>query len=172
MASASGAADPELSAISALTSAADRLPYFTGSGTASLATFTAFARTILDDADAATVRATLGLVIDTDISAFLIALNTQTASYTLVLGDNGKVVEMNVASANTLTVPPNASVAFPIGSMIEIVQYGAGATTITAGAGVTLRSPSSYVKLGGQYSSCALRKRATNEWMLIGDLIA
>ena len=98
--------------------------------------------------------------------------NTRTSSYTLVLADSGKVVEMNVASVNNLTVPPNSSVAFPIGTIIEIVQLGAGQTTIVADSGVTIRSPSGKLKLTGQYSSASLRKRATNEWMLIGDISA
>jgi hypothetical protein len=97
--------------------------------------------------------------------------NTRTGSYTLVLADSGKAVEMNVATANDLTVPPNGSVAFPVGTIIEIVQLGAGQTTIVPGSGVTIRSPGGKMKITGQYSSASLRKRATNEWMLSGDIV-
>ena len=99
-----------------------------------------------------------------------VTLNTQTASYTLALTDAGKVVEMNVASANNLTVPPNSSIALPVGTTIDIVQYGAGQTTIVAGSGVTIRSSGSKLKLTGQYSAATLYKRGTDEWVAMGDL--
>ena len=98
--------------------------------------------------------------------------NRQTASYSLVLADRGKLVEMNSASANTLTVPLNSSIAFPIGSKIDVTQYGAGATTITATSGVTIRSFTSFLKIAGQYAACTLVKIGTDEWYCYGNLIA
>lgn len=108
-----------------------------------------------------------------DIGAALTTVlqNTQAGpTYTLAIGDAGAVVEMNNASANTLTVPPNSSVAFPVGTVVEVFQYGAGLTTVAAGAGVTIDSPGAVLTLGGQYATAALRKRGTNEWVLSGNL--
>lgn len=98
-----------------------------------------------------------------------VTANTQTASYTLVLADAGRAVEMNVASGNTLTVPPNSAVAFPIGTVVEVAQYGAGQVTLTPGAGVTLLTASS-LTTRARYSVVSLRKRGTDEWVAAGDL--
>lgn len=100
-----------------------------------------------------------------------VSTSAQTASYTLVLGDKNKVVEMGVATANTLTVPPNSSVAYAVGSQINILQTGAGQTTVTAGAGVTINATPG-LKMRAQWSYATLIKRAENTWVLVGDISA
>lgn len=100
-----------------------------------------------------------------------VSTNAQVASYTLVLADKNKIVEMNVASENTLTVPPNSSVAFPVGSQINVLQTGAGQCTITAGAGVTVNGTPG-LKVRTQYSYVTIIKRATDTWVVVGDLSA
>lgn len=100
----------------------------------------------------------------------LLVTNRQTASYTLVIGDADKLVEMNVGSANNLTVPLNSSVAFSTGTQILLAQYGAGQTTIVATSGVTIRSNGAKLKLNAQYSGATLIKIAENEWYLFGDI--
>lgn len=98
-------------------------------------------------------------------------VNTQTASYTLVLTDALKTVEMNVATSNNLTVPPNSSVAFPVGTVVYVRQYGSGQTTLVQGAGVTIRGRGGAIRTAGQYAEAMLTKRATDEWVLSGDVI-
>lgn len=102
----------------------------------------------------------------------LLTQTTQTSSYTFVLGDGGTLVEYSSSSAGTFTVPPNSSVAFPIGTSISVRQYGTGLLTIAAGAGVTVDSSGGALKMGGQYTEATLTRRATNEWVLSGDISA
>jgi hypothetical protein len=98
--------------------------------------------------------------------------NAQTGTtYTLALSDAGKMVTLTNASAITLTIPTNGSAAFPVNTRIDLLQYGAGQVTI-AGAGVTIYSSGSKLKLTGQYSGASLWKKATDTWVLIGDISA
>lgn len=100
-----------------------------------------------------------------------IAGNNQTGTtYTFVLTDAGKVVEGNNGSAITFTIPPISSVAWLVGTIIEVFQQGAGQITPVAGAGVTLRSDGGKVKTAAQYATIGLRMRANDEWVLSGDL--
>ena len=97
--------------------------------------------------------------------------NAQAANYVLVLSDRNKIVEMNVSTANNLTVPPDSSVTFPTGTHITIIQTGAGQCTVTQGSGVTINATPGN-KLRAQWSGATLIKRAADTWVLIGDLSA
>lgn len=109
--------------------------------------------------------------LSTSYSPLNITINPQTASYTLALTDASKQVEISNAGANVLTIPPNSSVALPIGTSIIVCQTGAGQTTIAPGAGVTVNATPG-LKLRAQWSVATLVKRATDTWLVAGDVTA
>ena len=134
--------------------------------------------TIPDDTDlvkdgASAIR-TVGNGFDDALAK--LTLNAQTATYTVVLTDNrNKLVTMNVATANDFLIPTNANVAFPIGSVINVIQIGAGKTTIEAvtpgtttisSTGATATAP----ELRAQFSAASCIKVATDTWYVVGDI--
>ncbi len=99
-----------------------------------------------------------------------LTLNAQTGTtYTPVLADNGKLVTLSNASAITLTVPTNASVAYAVGAQINIQAIGAGQVTVAGDTGVTVNGTGT--KLRVQWSAATLVKVATDTWTLIGDIV-
>ena len=143
-----------------------------------MATTTIFGIDLPDDTalvkDGAAAIRTVGNGFDAAVGQ--LTLNAQTATYTVVLTDNrNKLVTMSVASANDFLIPTNASVAFPIGSVINVIQIGAGETTIKAvtsgtttisSTGATATAP----KLRAQFSAASCIKVATDTWYVVGDI--
>lgn len=107
----------------------------------------------------------------TGVAPLYIDIDSKSSSYVLVLSDVGKQIEMDVATANTITVPTNASVAYPTGTVIVVVQAGAGQTTITPAGGVTVNGTPG-LKLRTQWSVATITKRGTDTWLAAGDLSA
>ena len=105
-------------------------------------------------------------------SSIYYGFNTSTGStYTLVLTDAGKVLPISNSSANTVTVPTNASVALPTGTAVTLVQTGTGQTSVTGASGVAVYSESSKLKLRGQYAAATLLKTDTDTWVAFGNLV-
>ena len=115
----------------------------------------------------------VSLLTNTSVTPTL-TINAQTASYTAVLADgNNTIVTLSNASANTFTIPPNSSVAFPVGTVLNFAQTGAGQTTITQGSGVTITSvgaTASAPKTRVQYSACSAVQTSANNWLVFGDI--
>lgn len=97
------------------------------------------------------------------------AVKEETDDYTLVLTDAGAYIRMNKATAVNLNVPTNASVAFPVNTMATIIQAGAGQVTLVGAGPPTLNSPET-LKLRTQFSSCTIKKVATDVWDVAGDM--
>lgn len=100
------------------------------------------------------------------------AINAQTGTtYTTVLADASKLVTLSNASAITLTIPANSSVAYPVGTKIDLAQIGAGQVTVAGAGGVTVNATPS-LSFRAQYSAATCIKTATDTWLLVGDLAA
>jgi hypothetical protein len=142
-----------------------------------MATTTNFGWTTPDDTalvkDGASAIRSLGSSVDSALGQ--LTLNAQTGTtYTFVLTDNrNKLITASNASAQTYTIPTNASVAFPIGSTINVIAIGAGQVTIQGNGGVTVASTGATAtapKLRVQYSAATLIKVGTDSWYVIGDI--
>jgi hypothetical protein len=103
-----------------------------------------------------------------------LAINSQTGTtYTPVLSDNGDLVTLTNASAITFTIPPNSSVAYPVGAQLNLTQFGVGQVTLAQGAGVTIVSTgatASAPKLRARYSTATAIQTATDNWLVMGDI--
>ena len=98
-------------------------------------------------------------------------VSSKLVDYTAVLGDRDGLLDFGGSSGQTITIPTNANVAFPIGTSIDVLQSGAGQVTVAGAAGVTVNATPG-LKLRAQWSSCTLFKRATDSWVVMGDLTA
>jgi hypothetical protein len=101
----------------------------------------------------------------------VVIFNNQAASYTLVRSDKNKLIEVDNASATTITIPADDSVAYPVGTEVRVLQTGAGQVTIAGAAGVTVNATPG-LNLRAQWSSANMIKRAANTWVALGDLSA
>jgi hypothetical protein len=113
--------------------------------------------------------------VDADVFelATEVPINAQTGTtYTLVLADAGKLITGDNASPITITVPPESSVPFAIGTRIDVLAIGTGQITLAQGSGVTINSKAGNKKLTAQGSAGSLIKTDTNIWWLVGDLVA
>jgi hypothetical protein len=132
--------------------------------------------TIAIDSTVATLTGTQTLTNKTLTDAKVnLAFDAETASYTAVLANNSQVVTMDNASANTFSIPTNASVAFPIGTQINVLQIGAGQTTIQAvtSGTTTIQSTGASAaapKLRTRYSAATCLKAGTDLWYVFGDI--
>ena len=132
-----------------------------------------FNGTLLDDSSISDDGSTVTVGADLTVTGGVVSqipINAETASYTLVLGDQGGLVEVTSSSDTNVTIPPQSSVAYETGTQIIVQRQGTGAVTIVAGSGVTAQSANNQLKIRARYGACVLIKKASDTWAVIGDM--
>ena len=127
--------------------------------------------TELADSSVTSAKIAAGAVTAAKIGV-LTNTTAKTGDYTLALGDENTTILMDKATAVTVTIPTNSSVAFAVGTQISFVQTGAGQVTFSGASGVTLNSDTSKTKILVRYGVASLIKTATDTWVLFGQLTA
>jgi Major tropism determinant N-terminal domain len=157
------------------TTAYNSLGYVIGTTAASTLTGTTLASNVL--ASSLTSVGTLTSLAVTGNAVYHMSVNAQSGTaYTLSLSDDGTVITTSNSSANTISIPTNATVPFAIGTQITVIQIGSGQTTIQAVASGTttvgsVGTSAIAPKLRVVYSSATLLKVGTDTWYVIGDII-
>lgn len=99
-------------------------------------------------------------------------LLSKIASYEPALDDAGKTITFDSTSPTTVTILPNSSRPFPLGTRFDVLRMNTGAVTFVQGSGVTILSKNSNKNIASRWSGATIIKTDTNTWVLIGDLIA
>lgn len=110
-------------------------------------------------------------VVDNTKAIIITSLNAQTGTtYTTVLADSyNKIITLTNAAAITVTIPPNSSVAYETGAVLNFMQGGAGQVTIQGGSGVTVNSNGARFKINGQWGVASAVKTGADSWVLYGN---
>ena len=155
-----------LTALSGLTLAANKAVYTDGGGTLALADFTALAQSLAAVSTAAAYRTAI-LAKDKRPG-----VNTQTANYTIAASDEDVRVQINSATAKTVTLPSDTTApTLPTNFESTVTRLGAGTVTFVADTGVTIDSRGGLLGVNGQYGVVNIKKRASNRWIIWGDLV-
>jgi hypothetical protein len=142
----------------------------TGNASGTAATVTGAAQTNITSVGTLSALAVTGAITAGSVVAPL-AINAQTGTtYTFVIADAGKLVTSSNGSAQTVTVPPNSSVAFAIGTQIIVQNIGSANATLATAGTPTLNSKDANLEIDGQFAAATLIKTATDAWSIIGAL--
>lgn len=166
-ATATAALDTLKSSIAALVTGVSSVFSRAGAVVATLGDYTTSLITNASSVTGSTTTAALNNLLSPPVVTYV-------ASQVAQLSDAGSHVLMNVAGGNTYTIPLNATVAFPVGTLILLEQYGAGVTQLVFAGGVTSRVPASYdpaLNFSERYQQVSLKKIGTDEWSVIGGLV-